>query len=517
MDKVLNMTFTSSLTNLCEINSSFDTGILRICYTGKNRNGSFISKDAINRSLKTIYNCPIVCNYDRDTDTFGGHDVEVATDEDGLHIVNLTQPIGCIPESAKVWFEDYEEEDGTVNEYLYAEVLLWKRQEAYRKIKRDGVSQHSMEISVKNGCTVDGVYVINDFEFTAFAIIGVEPCFEGSALEMFTKQSFKNQLSEMMADIKENFQAINSSFGVIDRQFTNSTEGGKKALDERLELLSTYGIDADSLDFSIEDYSIEELTERFEAMRAAADSEPVDSEANADTETDSQSADYSLTSNLMEEIYRALESETMQREWGECNRYYYVDSDLENNEIYCWDGMDWLLYGFSFTLDGDKVVIDFGCKKRKKYTIVDFDEGEQNSPFAGAFTKLEEIIHNNAEISEKYQAASQTIASMETELDELRKFKADTEDAIAKDERDKVLALFADLVGIEAFDELSENCEQYSIEELEEKCYAIRGRNSTNTKFGLDVKTPKLKVENSNIAKEPYGGIVERLLGKTNQ
>ena len=70
MGKVVSMTYASSLTNLCEVNSSFDTGILRICYTGENRNGSSISKRAIERSLPTIYNCPIVCHYDRETDTY---------------------------------------------------------------------------------------------------------------------------------------------------------------------------------------------------------------------------------------------------------------------------------------------------------------------------------------------------------------------------------------------------------------------------------------------------------------
>ena len=152
MDKVLNMTFASSLTNLCEVNSSFDTGVLRICYTGENRNKSFFSKETIVKSIPTIYNCPIVCNYDRETDTLGGHDIELVCDGNGaLKLINATTPVGVIPESAKVWFDDYEEDDGTIHEYLYAEVLLWKRQEAYQKIKKDGITAHSMEIKVKDG------------------------------------------------------------------------------------------------------------------------------------------------------------------------------------------------------------------------------------------------------------------------------------------------------------------------------------------------------------------------------
>ena len=43
MGKVLNVTYASSITDICEINSSFDRGVLRICYTGENRNKSYIA------------------------------------------------------------------------------------------------------------------------------------------------------------------------------------------------------------------------------------------------------------------------------------------------------------------------------------------------------------------------------------------------------------------------------------------------------------------------------------------
>ena len=89
--EILNLTYASSLTDLCEINSSFDSGILRIAYTGDNRNGSSISKDVFESCIKTIYNCPVVCNYDRETDTLGGHDMELVRKDDGsLILVNLS-------------------------------------------------------------------------------------------------------------------------------------------------------------------------------------------------------------------------------------------------------------------------------------------------------------------------------------------------------------------------------------------------------------------------------------------
>lgn len=496
MEKVLNMTYASSLTNLCEVNSSFDTGVLRICYTGKNRNNSFISREAIERNIKTIYNCPIVCNYDRETNTLGGHDMELVRDGDGgLRIVNVTQPVGVIPESAHVWFEDYEDEDGSVHEYLYADVLLWKRQEAYKKIKSDGITVHSMEITVKQGKSIDGVYHINDFEFTAFALIGVEPCYESSALEMFSTGDFKQQLSEMMQDLKETFTMVKPSNEDDNTHPQNySMEGGEKVLEDKMNLVAQYGIDVDKLDFSIEDFTVEELTEKFEAMKS-------------DDKKDKPDGKFALTSNMVDEINHVLSEEKVTRDWGECPRYCYADCDIEVGEVYCWDRNDWLLYGFAFSVDGDSIKIDFESKKRKKYVIADFDGGEQASPIAPVFEMMENKLKEYAEIETKFNAASDTITSMETELGELRQFKTDTENAVAKNQRDEVFAQFGDLVGVEAFEALRENFMNFDLETLEEKCFAIRGRNGSVSKFSLESKTPKLKVDKTDVSNEPYGGL----------
>lgn len=508
MNKVLNLTYASSLTRLCEINSSFDSGILRIAYTGENRNGSYIDKKTFEKCMKTIYNCPIVCNYDRDSDTLGGHDVEVVRDGDGeLKIINVTTPVGCIPESAKIFWETVEEDDGSTHEYLCAEALLWKRQEAYQKIKKDGFSAQSMEIAVKDGESVDGIYKIYDFEFTAFALIGVEPCFESASLA-FSKQDFKQQLSQMMLEIKDSFSMVTPSSEDDIHTKKCSMEGGEKALDEKMNLIAKYGIDMDKLDFSLEDLSLEELEEKLKAFVDTSgekhDTEPVTDEGNSELD-----GKFALESNLKGEIIRTLESETIQREWGECTRYWFVDYDKDSSVVYCWDTEDWLLYGFPYMVDGDSVTIDYACKKRKKYEIVDFDEGDQVSPFDRVFAMFEGKIKSNTELEAKYQTATGTIAAMETELDELRKFKSDTVAAIAQGERYEVFSRFEDLAGVEAFETLKENCTDYDVATLEEKCFAIRGRNSV-VKFASEPKSPKLRVEKTDITKAPYGGLFER-------
>lgn len=115
--------------------------------------------------MPSIYNCPIVCRYDREADEIGSHDMEVVKREDGrVSLVNITNPVGVIPESASYWWEEIEEEDGSIHEYLCVDALLWKRQEAYEKIKEDGITDESMEISIQEGHMKDGVYVIEQFE-----------------------------------------------------------------------------------------------------------------------------------------------------------------------------------------------------------------------------------------------------------------------------------------------------------------------------------------------------------------
>lgn len=510
MNKVLNLTFASSLTDLCEVNSSFDSGILRIAYTGQNRNGSYIDKQTFEKCLKTIYNCPIVCNYDRESDTLGGHDMEVIRDNNGsLKIVNVTTPVGCIPESAKTFWETVEEDDGTIHEYLCAEALLWKRQEAYQKIKKDGFAAHSMEITVKDGESKDGVYKIYDFEFTAFALIGVEPCFESASLE-FNKQDFKRQLSQMMLEMKRSFSTVSTSKEDDNIHPQNySMEGGKMVLKDKLDLIAKYGLEADSLDFSIDDVSIEELEEKLKALKSGELKNNSDNtSAPQGYDTGSNASKFALEGNFREELCRVIGNEMIQREWGEVTRYWFVDYDRNASEVYCWDSNDWLLYGFIYTIDGDAIMVDFDSKKRKKYEIVDFDEGEQVSPFAHAYAMLENKIQRNTDLEAKYQKATETIASMEAELDELHQFKTDTETAIVKAKKDEVFAQFEDLAGVEAFEAMKENAEKYDISTLEEKCYAIRGRNSV-AKFAYEpaTKGPKIKVAKSEETAEPYGGI----------
>lgn len=505
-ERNMSIVFSSGISSLVECNSSFDQGVLRVCYTGRNRNNSFISKDTFERCMSSIYNCPIVCRYDRDTDMIGSHDMELVADEDGnMRIVNVTHPVGVIPTNAKYWWEEIEDDSG-LHEYLCVDALLWKRQEAYKKIKEDGITDESMEISVKEGEMVDGVYVIKRFEFTAFCLLGTaQPCYESASLEVFSKDDFKQQLAEMMQEFKECFSMVQPSLEEVDINQKNYSEGGEGALEEKIALMEEFELTEDMLDFSLEDFDLEELRVKFEEIK----------EANKPAEVViTQEEAFALAEQFREELVESMSTETIETCFGEMARYGYVDYDSELNEVYCYDYKDWKLYGFAYSMNGDNVQVDFESKKRMKFAIVDFDEGEQPALFEALFDKAVKAYEANDSMwSEKYQSTSEAFSEMEEEVESLRQFKAGVEHEEAKQKRDELFACFEDLAGNEAFEALRESSMEFELDVLEEKCYAIRGRLGATAKFSFNEpqKAPKLPVEKPVLEDDdPYGGVFQK-------
>lgn len=511
MQKILQLKYDTSLTDICERNSSFDSGTLRICYVGANRNNSYISKQSLEDAIPTLYNCPVVCHYDRESDSLGGHDVEFFQDEDGnLKMANVTQPVGLVPESARVWFENFTEDNGEVHEYLCAEVLLWKRQEAYEKIKRDGVTAHSMEIAVLEGKPMQQLFAIEKLEFNALCLIGVEPCFEGSALE-FAKHDFAAQMAEMYKEFKASFA-------------NHSMEGGSDKMGSSDEKTKVF-----------EEVETEEPAEPAE-VETPAEGEPAIPEGEPEIEEEQPAAEpeeegepegepadegkFNLNSNLVGEIVRALEKQTVDKGYGEVPQYWYVDCDTELGQVYCTDTADWLLYGFEYELTGDAITIKWESKARKQFAIVDFVDGEAPAP--DVFSHMEGIekqLAGFAEMQSKFDEATQQLNQANTELTELREFKHQQEAEQAQAQRDELFGKFEDKLGeVAEFTALKEDASKYDIDALEEKCYALCGRYGIVAKFAAtQAKAPRFKVEKPSVEQQskadealPYGGLMQR-------
>lgn len=537
MENHLHITYSSSIDDLVSINSSFDRGILKIAYWGDNRNGSNISKEAFERSKQTMFNCPIVCRYDRGLNQLGSHDVEVIQCEDNsLKMVNLTQPIGVIPESSNIFWKWFDDASGG-HEYLCAEVLIWKRQEAYEHIKNNQITDQSMEINVKQGYTKDGIFFIDDFEFTAFCLLeSATPCFEGASLEIFGLDNFKLQYKQMMEDFKETFNKVSTSLE-DDINTKTPTEGGNRVLKKKKAILEKFGLTAEQLDFDIQKMTVEEL--EMELRKRINDDEDDEDDEHLDKTVDPdegsldktvdphneppvveestpeviESEDFTLNSDLTELLRESLREVTISDEWGEHPRYCLMDFDVDVHEIYCWDiGDEWKLVGFSYSMNGDNVIIDFESKKRKKFVIADFVEGDKEFSLLHVAKDSATIISTPELISatNKYNEAFAEINSITQELNELKEFKNRTEENQRAAQIEAVFSMFEDLIGVTAFEDLKTNHTELSADEIEEKCFAIRGRQSTVRTFSSNTEVPvRIRVDNPTSIVEPYGGLFQ--------
>ena len=413
----MHINYSSSFDKITEINSSFDTGILKIAYHGLNRNNSFISKDSFERNIKSMYNCPIVTNYNRNiTDEngnkgdFGSHDahLEIDTDENGniqsVDIVNDTYPIGVVYESADYWWEEIEDESG-IHEYLCTNVILWKRQDAYNKLKEDKVFNHSMEIEVTNGSFSDkGYYEIIDFQFTAFCILSnsVDPCFESSNIQLFNKQNCSDQFTQMMKELKEVSQIFSKNQSSL-LEVDNIKKEVNNIVDEKLELLKKYNLTVDTVSFSIDDLSLEEIESKIREQFSLSNSQ------------------------LMTEIDKILQTMTEMKKnyWGELveRRSFYLMDLKDENAIVVTNSWD-TYYGIPYSLNGDIVNLDFEAK-------VEFipDWRPKQAGDSATFTNINEVITSEfeqikqdteskiAEVNDKFTILENEKNEIETKLE----------------------------------------------------------------------------------------------------
>lgn len=487
LDKNMKLEFSSAITNLTSKNASFDSGFLRIAYTGKNRNGSFISKESFEKAIPSMYGVPVVANYMREMDEIGSHDGEFVDKDGTIEYVNITQPVGFVPPNAKYWWETLED-DGVIHQYLNTEVIIWKRQEAYDKIKENVITKHSMEISVSDGEMKDDYYEIYDFEFTAFCLLGTaEPCFESSALFTFDKQEMQEQFDEMLKEFKLAFSS-DPATKEVDSQ-----------MDKLHELLKKYNVAEEDLEFSYEGMSDEELEAKFvEIYEKTEPNEPEISEPNAGSEEPKDN--FALNSQLIDSIRNVLRSELVDDDGYSYPRYWFCDFDVEKSEVYFEDALDeWKLYGTTFSLDGDDVVVDLDNKKRKKYAIVDYVEGtaEANFSLSDVITEIKQQAKNKYDLlDEKYQELIQKQH---------------------KEEVDKLFEKFEEkLSDVAEFKLLKSDFAKYSVEEIEEKLFSLVGRKqfkytpkNTKSPKAPAIPTTDFSLEDKPEEYEPYGDLFD--------
>ena len=500
--------------------------VIDVLHTGKNFNGSIFDEDVVNDAIPSIKNTPILgyilVDDDGDTDDFAAHEYKIVKQSEGYKYMYDGSAYGVIPESCNPRWINKVCDDGKLRKFLQVDALLWtKFERAVEIFQRDIVKGQSMELSndfegIENP---DGSFTFTKFKFDGCCILStsdpkIQPAMINStAIACFSADTIASEIKEKLDEYASIINGRNEN-GLLK----SKEEGGIFDLNkEQLDILSKYSIKPEALDFSVDDtMGLEEFEEKVAAFASANESNDDGNSVLCEDAT----TDFALNGAFETELKEALYEEMMEDEdWGKYPKYSFYDFDPELSEVYAYDYADWKIYGFTYSVNGDKVTVDFASKKRKKLVIADFDEGDKDLSIESLFTAIKNKAVENANatfMTEKEQFASQInelngkYAKLEGDYNTLvseNNAKIAAEETAAKD---SIFEMFEKELGNDAeFTALKENANEFSATEIENKCFMLVGKKKANFSRKAEKFSKVIIPESVPVIPNPYGDLFD--------
>ena len=419
--------------NIQPLNPLISKCEIKVLYTGKNRNRSFISKEVATKMANSLPGTPIVGQYFYQTGDFGDHgEEELVIDDRGLRFIKSTVPYGFVATDAKVWWQNFVDKDGVEREYLLTEGYLWTgRYPDCKRIIEKGNHQ-SMELDrdslVGEWSKISGewskfendeheYFIISDAVFSALCILGedVEPCFEGANITkkggiMYSldRDEFKEKMLDFMADLKD---ALNNL----------GYEGGKQVENLNNPTIETPVVETPEVETVVEpiveeETVVEEVVETPEAVEGAEVAEVEES-----------------SEEVEEEFAKKKEEE------GEANE---EDSNSEDKKE-------------SDSKEDDK-------EKKKNYSLEEVVE-------------YQELLTKYAELEGQFNAIAEELNSIKPEYNKLKEKAIEAEE---KAKEDMINSFY--MLSEEDKAEVRANKANFSLEDIEAKLSVICVRKKVN-------------------------------------
>ena len=468
--------------------SRFQNVKLQIVHAGENSKGLNITEDAIENAKESLKNIPIVGYIERDEDDeaidFGGHKIylKLSRTSEGLEVRTFYEE-RAIGVIPESTEITYETDEETEKTYLCATGKIWKAyaNEGLDLLLEAQEKSVSMEIIIQEKNDEGD---ITSFIFQGITILGddVEPGIEGATITTYAKGNLEFYKKELQ---------------LICNELNKEKEGIK--LPENKKTIEMFGLSVQ---------------------------------------------------NFQDQIYDALTNRTVEQTnyWGETyqqREFYYRDIIPGENIVVVESASNYSCFGVPYSLDGDKIVLDFDNKKAYIREWREMNEGESQVNFS-----LEKPFENELEkvAFEKINELNELIKTLETsasekdekikELDEkIVGFSKDT-----KEKDNKLSELNSELERLKAFEKevnnekLKENVanmlEKFSLEEdeikelkekvlsgelemdlFEKELFALEGKKAIENRAKQKSSEPKsVKVADHTdepVRKRPYGDILD--------
>ena len=486
-----------------ELNGDANTGLLPVklyaCHTNINRNGSSISKTAMEAALPSFSNRPIlgyIHQLEDGTWDFYSHNMEVVEDEneeDGARVEYLESPVGIVPENCNAHLE-YDEENEVyrtcVNGLIFEEYT-----KAADIIRAKGISSVSVEIAINDMSynAKDGYLSINDFYFMGVTILGrddegniVEPGMAGSNITLGSFSAENNSVlnDDVQKSMVETLKKLNE---VLDKfnDITNDPDekGGEETMDKFNELLELYGLEESEIEFDISNLSDEELEAKFTEVYGDAEefkkkkrcSEEDDEDfagcgkkkrkCSEEDESDEEDDEFAKCGTKKKKRCSVnVETSTVEFELSfddiRCALYSLLN-EIESEDSYswiceCYD--DYFIYQRETYGDGGYI-----SKYYKQSYIKNGDNVELSGDAVEVFSTF---------VTESEKTALDMIRS---QYEELKAFKDKYDAEVLQSQKDEILndEKYSVLEGNEKFEQLKKDAEKFSVEEVKTQAKLI--------------------------------------------
>ena len=324
---------------------------LQACHIDKNRNGSYISQEAMEAALPSFANRPIL-GYIHEVDgqeEFYSHNMHIEDDE----IVYDEVPVGVIKESCNAHLEEDEEKGHTyvvVDGYLYDEYSS-----ASEILKREQQCDVSVELSIREMSFDAKAKVLNleNFFFSGVTILGkdpegydVKPGMEGSNITLADFSAKNNSLFEDNPNLISILEELTQKIDALTEININSKKGGAEEMDDVLmneEVVLEENMEAEAENVAAEESFVEENT-----------SEEVTPDESDEVSEEKFSKTFELShSDIKCGLYALLSSyEEQDGEW------YFISDVYDDHFVY--EGMfdQNNIYDQKYSRDGDNIAFE---------------------------------------------------------------------------------------------------------------------------------------------------------------
>ena len=486
---------------------------LKVCHIDTNRNGSHISKENMEKAMPTLKYRPILAyihQLDDGTYDFYAHNMEIVEDENGEEKINyIEKQVGCFTTDDPYLEYDKDNDKTYVNAYA---VIPEEYTEAANIIRRKNGTKVSCELVIDElSYNAKEKYLdLTSFYFGGCTLLGCDENGNEIGEGMLGSRAdiadfcHKKPIFDYQEKLVEMLDKLNNTLSSFNKN--NAEKGVREEMNHFEELLKKYGFTVDELDFDYENMSDEELDSAFEDFKcrkkkceeedsgvdgseegnseeagseegtseegSSEEENPEDSNDDEDDAGDDESKKNSenFVKNFKVEIshediryalYNLIaEYEESDNEWY---GIYAVYDDYFVMQGWC----NGKFYKQGYSIDGENVSLD----------------GERTELFQMLLTESEKLAVDK--LRGDY-------AELEAKYNELKTFKDNYDAAEIKAKKDSIFAdeAYNDIRESDDFKALMNDAENYSVEEIQNKCDLLFAANEKKVKFAANKNKP---------------------------